>query len=89
MFLSLNTFAANSSLDPAPSASPLADNMTVSSGVQETPTTAGTIVIDKNTAWDKIELNSRTLFNNIWGVPLNETLTSGVYSDQNKGFGWY
>jgi hypothetical protein len=46
-------------------------------------------MIDKSKSWEKINSNSRTLFNNVWGMRADETLTSGIYSDQNKTFGWY
>jgi hypothetical protein len=45
--------------------------------------------IIKSKAWDRINFNSRSLINNVWGAPPGEKFTSAVYFKHDRSFGWY
>jgi hypothetical protein len=47
------------------------------------------VSIVKSNRYDLIKFNSKRLNNNLWGAPLEETLTSVIYLNENKTFGWY
>ncbi len=45
--------------------------------------------IEKSQASDHIYFDSKGLINNTWGAPSEEKLSSGIYLNKDKTFGWY
>ncbi len=43
----------------------------------------------KTKAWDQLHSGSYKLINNTWGANLEENLTSGIYINPDKSFGWF
>jgi hypothetical protein len=58
-----------------------------SGGPSQRNNPTGTIVTSKRS--DLIEFSSKRLNNNLWGAPPEEKLTSEVYLNENKTFGWH
>jgi hypothetical protein len=52
------------------------------------PVLTPVITVTRSEPWDKIEFGQLTLSNNIWGAPEDERLTSRIYTDQDRSFGW-
>ncbi len=88
-FMPFNPITAGSDLLVVPSLTPLAADALISQELDVTPKTLGAAMTDSNKAWDKIEFNSRTLFNNVWGLAVDEKLNSGIFTHQDKSFGWH
>jgi hypothetical protein len=49
----------------------------------------GAMTITEDKAWGNIDYRPFKLINNTWGAPDEETLSSAVYMNQGKNFGWY
>jgi hypothetical protein len=50
---------------------------------------ANPVSTTKTMPWDTIKLDSGKLSNNVWGIGEGESLTSGVYQNEDSCFGWY
>jgi hypothetical protein len=47
------------------------------------------MILVKNLPWDKLEFSGKKLVNNTWGAGPGENLTSGIFRDTGRSFGWY
>ena len=47
------------------------------------------VATTKSAPWDAIKLDSGKLSNNVWGIGEGESLTSGVYQNEDSSYGWY